>query len=59
MPVDTNIRIHKVVINKLKRLGFAGQSYSDLIDDLVDYAKKNIDDFNEFLDERYEEDDAE
>jgi len=53
------LQLNLAVYNKLKRLGFAGQSYSDLIDDLIDFAKENIDDFNEFLNERYDEDEDE
>jgi len=51
-PVQLNIPVY----NKLGRMGFAGQSLNDLIDDLIDFAKENIDDFNGFLNERYDED---
>jgi len=51
-----SVQLNLPVYNKLKRLGFAGQSYNDLIEDLIDFAKENIEDFNAFLDERYGED---
>jgi predicted CopG family antitoxin len=50
------ISLDEPIYNKLKRMGFAGQSFNNLIEDLIDFAKKNIDLFNEFLDERYEDD---
>jgi len=47
------------VYNKLRKMGFAGQSLGDLIGDLCDFAKDNIEDFFEFLDERYPDDEDE
>ena len=54
--VRKGLQLNLPVYNKLKRMGFAGQSYNDLIEDLIDYAREHIEDFNDFLDERYGED---
>lgn len=50
-----SVQLNLPVYNKLRKLGFSGQSYNDLIEDLIDFAKENIDDFNAFLDERYDD----
>lgn len=56
MVLDTSIRIDKSVLTKLKRMSFPGQSYSDLIDDLIEFSKEHPDEFNDFLEESYEDD---
>jgi predicted CopG family antitoxin len=53
------VSITPPIYNKLKKMGFAGQSLGDLIDDLCDFAKDKIEDFYEFLAERYPDDDDE
>ena len=55
----TSIALTSAVHNKLKKMGFAGQSLGELIDDLCDFAKEKIDDFYEFLDERYPDEEEE
>jgi predicted CopG family antitoxin len=55
MIIRKPIQLTVPVFNKMKRMGFSGQSYNDLIEDLIDFAKENIEDFNAFLDERYDE----
>jgi len=55
----TTISVNAGVLKKLKRLGFTGLSLNDLLDDLIDFAKENIDEFNEFLDERYDVEEGE
>ena len=48
------LRMNLPVYNKLKRMGFSGQSFSELIDDLIDFAKDNAEEWESFLDDRYE-----
>ena len=48
------VQLAPPVFNKLKRMGFSGQSYNDLVDDLIDFAKENADEWESFLDARYE-----
>lgn len=55
----TSVQLQSAVHSKLKRMGFAGQSFNDLIDDLIDFANGNLDEWNSFLDERYDEDEDE
>ena len=57
--VRKTLTITQTGYNKLRKMGFAGQSLGDLIDDLCDFAKNNIDDFYEFLDERYPDNEGE
>jgi predicted CopG family antitoxin len=47
------------VYNKLSKMGFAGQSLGELIEDLCDFAKSHDEEFFEFLYERYPEDEEE
>jgi len=51
--VRKTITITQPVYNNLRKMGFAGQTLGELIDDLCDFAKANIDEFYVFLDERY------
>jgi len=51
--VRKTLTITQPVYNKLRKMGFAGQTLGELIDDLCDFAKANIEDFYGFLDERY------
>lgn len=53
------IRLNDPVYNKLRRMGFSGQSLGELIDDLCDYAKDNKQDFSQFLDSRYDDEEEE
>lgn len=54
-----NISFPSSVFDKFKKMGFVGQTYGDLFNDLVDFAKEHQEEFDAFLDDRYEEDDEE
>lgn len=51
------IQLAITTFNKLKKMGFSGQSYNDLVDDLIDFAKEHESDFEDFLEVRYEDED--
>jgi len=47
------ISIPDKVFNRMRRYGVSGQSYGDLINDLLDFVDDNEEAFDEFLDELY------
>lgn len=53
------IQLSPTTFNKLKKMGFAGQSYNDLVDDMIDFIKENESDFEDFLESRYEDEEEE
>jgi predicted CopG family antitoxin len=53
------ITVAQPVYNKLIKMGFAGQSLGELIDDLCDFAKAHIEELYGFLDERYPDEEDE
>ena len=53
----TTIQLTNSTHKRLKRYGSVGQSFSDLIDDLLDFVDENEDIFDEFLEEKYGEED--
>lgn len=57
--VRKTLAIQSSVYNKLSKMGFAGQSLGELIEDLCDFAKAHGEEFFEFLYERYPEEEDE
>lgn len=57
--MSKTIRIQDKTYRKLGRMGFVDQSYNDIIDDLIDFAKLYDSKFEDFLTERYEEEEEE
>lgn len=53
--VVTTIQLTEATHKRLKRYGSVGQSFSDLIDDFMDFVDENEEEFETFLDEKYGE----
>ena len=49
------IRLQDKTYKRLGRLGFVDQSYNDIVEDLIDFAKLYESEFEDFLDSRYED----
>ena len=48
------IRVYTKTHKRLTRMGFVGQSISELLEDMIDFIKEHDDEFEEFLEGRYD-----
>ena len=53
------IKLSDDIYKRLRKFGFVGQSFNDVVEDLIDYAEEDKKDFDKFLDVQHADEEDE
>lgn len=48
------LRVNEALHKRLTRMGFVGQTVGELLEDILDFIDENEEEFDSFLDSRYD-----